>query len=188
MKLLGNFNHKAGLFLLFFTFIFNSEWQFGMRAQTAVASAPDVTALELNIDGLECANCSYTLSKTLQRLSFIGAVTTDFHAHTAIITVKDETALDLEMLAAAVHDAGFYISRLVINLKELPERKPADCIVFKRFSVKPTENGQTSKKPNRLQVIGLSFLTKPAYKKMGILNPPLPCANAGVRYWGNWQE
>ena len=150
-----------------------------------------VVKVEMTIDGLECAACSFGIQKALNRLGFVESMTPDIHKHTAVLMLKNMEKFDLEALAGAIHDAGFYITRLLLFTKPGFALKENTCLAYPSWSLTTMPSPQKATHPNAIQVLGLSFMPKPSYKKLGIKVPPAPC-NGGeqklgpnpILYWG----
>ena len=150
-----------------------------------------VVKVEMTIDGLECAACSFGIQKALNRLGFVESMTPDIHKHTAVLILKNMEKFDLEALAGAIHDAGFYITRLLLFTKPGFALKENTCLAYLTWSLTTLPSPQKADHPNAIQVLGLSFMPKASYKKLGIKAPAVPCASREqipgpnpILYWG----
>ncbi|WP_121356756.1 heavy-metal-associated domain-containing protein [Flavisolibacter nicotianae] len=71
-------------------------------------------AVEVQVGGLSCALCSKTVQKSLEKISFIGAVKPDLNSQEFRLVFRENSFVDLEQIKKQVEDAGFSVARLQV--------------------------------------------------------------------------
>jgi copper chaperone CopZ len=74
---------------------------------TASAFGADETVLEIDIDGMTCPFCVYSLEKELGKLSEVREVLISLKSNKARLTLKEGTQIDSETLQEVVLKAGY---------------------------------------------------------------------------------
>ena len=74
---------------------------------TASAFGADETVLEIDIDGMTCPFCVYSLEKELGKLSEVKQVLISLKSNKARLTLKEGTHIDSDTLQEVVLSAGF---------------------------------------------------------------------------------
>ena len=67
----------------------------------------DETVLEIDIDGMTCPFCVYSLEKELEKLSEVKQVLISLKSNKARLTLKEGTQIDSETLQEVVLKAGY---------------------------------------------------------------------------------
>ena len=74
---------------------------------TASAFGADETVLEIDIDGMTCPFCVYSLERELGKLSEVQQVMISLKSHKARLILKEGASVDSETLRKVVLTAGF---------------------------------------------------------------------------------
>jgi copper chaperone CopZ len=80
------------------------------------ASAQFISA-QMQIDGLTCSMCSYSVEKSVQKLGFVKKVQVDLNSNLATIEFKEAKNVNIRDLIKAVKDAGFSVNSLIASFK-----------------------------------------------------------------------
>ncbi len=74
---------------------------------TASAFGADETVLEIDIDGMTCSFCVYSLEKELGKLSEVREVLISLKSNKARLTLREGTQIDSDTLQEVVLKAGY---------------------------------------------------------------------------------
>ncbi len=74
---------------------------------TASAFGADETVLEIDIDGMTCPFCVYSLEKELGKLSEVKQVLISLKSNKARLTLKEGAHIDPDTLQQVVQEAGY---------------------------------------------------------------------------------
>ena len=74
---------------------------------TASAFGADETVLEIDIDGMTCPFCVYSLEKELGKLSEVREVLISLKSNKARLTLREGTQIDSDTLQEVVLKAGY---------------------------------------------------------------------------------
>lgn len=74
---------------------------------TASVFGADETILEIDIDGMTCPFCVYSLEQELGKLSGVQQVMISLKSHKARLILKEGASVDSEILREVVLTAGF---------------------------------------------------------------------------------
>jgi len=74
---------------------------------SASAFGADETVLEIDIDGMTCAFCVYSLEKELGKLSEVKQVLISLKSNKARLTLKEGAHIDSDTLQEVVLEAGY---------------------------------------------------------------------------------
>jgi copper chaperone CopZ len=121
---------------------------------------------KVQIDGLTCSMCSYSVQRSVQKLEFVKKVQVDLNTNLATIEFKDSKNVNIRDLIKAVKDAGFSVNSLTASFKvngSNSENKPyilhEGCTYFILQEQRPL-NGLIE-----LEFIEKDFSDKENYKK-----------------------
>ncbi len=81
-----------------------------LMALTLLLPAPGVAQIlevTIEVDGLACPFCAYSLEKNLKRIGGISGIAINVNQGTATLTPVTDSQVDLEGIPVAVKDAGF---------------------------------------------------------------------------------
>ncbi len=74
---------------------------------TASALGADETVLEIDIDGMTCPFCVYSLEKELGKLSEVKQILISLKSNKARLTLKEGAHIDSDTLREVVLEAGY---------------------------------------------------------------------------------
>ena len=69
-------------------------------------------SVSMEIDGLTCSMCSYSVEHSIKKLSFIDSVSVDLNSNVATVKIKADAKTNIGSLIKSVRDAGFSVRSL----------------------------------------------------------------------------
>ena len=83
------------------------------------ANALSIITAKINIAGLTCSMCSYSVEQSILKLKFVASVEMDLNNNTALVNFNKEE-INLNQLAKKVNESGFSVNKLTIFIDEIP--------------------------------------------------------------------
>lgn len=83
-----------------------------LLAITSATAKAQFTKAELQVSGLTCSMCSKATEKALRTLDFIGDIKPDLNRNVFVLTFKNSTPVNLDMISKKVQGAGFFVNNL----------------------------------------------------------------------------
>jgi copper chaperone CopZ len=87
----------------------------GLLIILGLNSSAQVTRVSLQASGLTCSMCSKAVLNALQKVPSVDKVQSDIKNQQYNISFKNDSAIDLDALSAAVEDAGFSVASLLVT-------------------------------------------------------------------------
>ena len=78
----------------------------------SLSTSAQISSGKLQASGLTCAMCSKAVYNALSAVPYVEKVQPDIQQSTYQLTFKSDVAVDPDLLARAVTDAGFSIAKL----------------------------------------------------------------------------
>jgi copper chaperone CopZ len=121
----------------------------------------------LQASGLTCALCAKSIFTNLSSLPFVANVDTDLNASSFLISFKEDSQVDPQLLRKKVEDAGFFISDLQLKVDVKNKSLGADSFLKESGMYYHVVSGKNENFNGMLtiQVIEKEFLTAKAFKK-----------------------
>lgn len=139
-------------YLLLFTVLFFSL--------TTLKAINTVDYIEIGVNGLTCSSCSRTVEIAIRKLDFVENVEMDL-AHTmGKIYLKKGASVNMNAIAKAVIDAGFYLGYMKINIDFSMIKLSSNCFEYAniKYQLIDTDYKQLSTK-RTLLFIGKRFMS-----------------------------
>lgn len=137
--------------------------------------------IRLQAAGLTCSMCSNAINKSLKPLPFVDAIQTDLKNNLFIITIKDGTVPDFDLLKNKVEGAGFSVGKMTVEVdfNNLTVKNDSHTTIGGKtlhfLNVKDQQlNGWQT-----VQLIDKSFVVASQYKKMQRFTE-MDCFKTGV--------
>lgn len=131
------------------------------------AAAQQISAAEVQVNGLTCSMCSKATQTSLESLDFVREVSPDLNRNVFVLAFKAGQPVDIDQIRDKVQDAGFSIGELsaTINFKQTAVDESGlvrlDGQVFQVVNAR----AKTLDGPVTAQVLDKDFITSSAYKK-----------------------
>lgn len=121
----------------------------------------------LQAAGLTCAICTKAINNSLERIAFIKTVEPDIKTSSFLVTFKEGTKVDFDVIKKAVEDAGFSVASLKVTGRfdkvniQNDAHVQIDGKIFHFLDVKD----QNLAGEKEITVVDKGFVTAKAFKK-----------------------
>ncbi len=130
-------------------------------------SAQQISAAEIQVNGLTCSMCSQATEKSLRTLPYVTNVNPDLNKNLFILSFKKDGTVNLDQLQKKVKDAGFSVGGLAatINFNQAKVDEDGQVViggnVYRFANVKSKVlNGAV-----KVNVIDKNFISNAAFKQ-----------------------
>jgi len=147
-----------------------------------LSASAQITSGKLQASGLTCAMCSKAVYNALSAVPYVEKVQPDIQQSTYQITFKPDVAVDPDLLARAVTDAGFSIAKLQLT-GQFPETtvgKDTHVTLYNQVYHFVNVNAQVLKGKQTITLLDKSFLLPKEHKKYAQYTK-MACYNTGTR-------
>ncbi len=137
--------------------------------------------IELQAAGLTCSMCSNAINKSLKPLPFVGSIKTDLKNNLFVISVKDGSVPDFDLLRSKVEGAGFSVGKLTVEIdfKNLQVSNDVHAIIGGKNLHFVHVKDQTINGWQKVQIVDKNFVVASEYKKVQHYTG-LPCYKTGA--------
>lgn len=138
-----------------------------VTAQKKATTLVQFKNARLQAAGLTCAMCTKAINKSLEKVTFVKAVEPDIKTSSFLVTFKEGTNVDFDVIKKAVEDAGFSVASLKVtgNFDKINIQHDThvqiDGKAFHFLNVK----GQNLEGEKVITVVDKGFVTAREYKK-----------------------
>ncbi|SFA49253.1 Copper chaperone CopZ [Pedobacter suwonensis] len=130
-------------------------------------SAQKISSADLQVTGLTCSMCSNATQKSLETLNFISSIKPDLNKNIFVLTFKQDTKVNLDLVRKKVQDAGFSVGGLTASFNfndvKIDDKGQAiiDGNVYRFVNAKSkTLNGTV-----KASIVDKDFISGSAFKK-----------------------
>jgi len=130
-------------------------------------SAQKISSADLQVTGLTCSMCSNATQKSLETLNFINSIKPDLNKNIFVLTFKQDTKVNLDLVRKKVQDAGFSVGGLTASFNfndvKIDDKGQAiiDGNVYRFVNAKSkTLNGTV-----KASIVDKDFISGSAFKK-----------------------
>lgn len=95
----------------------------GTGFSSDVKGKPERTQYVVEIKGMSCPFCAYSLEKKLKRIENAAGVSIDLNAGKAVITAKPGKSIDEKVIREIIREAGFDVASIKKLDKQARETK-----------------------------------------------------------------
>ncbi len=147
-------------------------------ASQASAQIKEVT---IQASGLTCSMCSKAIYKSLSAVAFVKQVNSDIKNSAFVISFKDSTQVDLDVLKKAVTDAGFSVAsfKAIINFTNQSIKNDAHIEQAGKTWHFLNVQSQTLNGTKTVVLVDKNFVTAKEFKKYSKFTT-MKCYETGV--------
>jgi copper chaperone CopZ len=136
------------------------------------AAKAQFTKAELQVSGLTCSMCSKATEKALRTLGFIGDIKPDLNRNVFVITFKNNSLVNLDLISKKVQNAGFSINNLKATFNFASTKLNSNTFSYLGDTYLVVAGADKSPSgPTAITVVDKGFAPASVYKKYAGVNP-----------------
>ncbi|WP_145858062.1 heavy-metal-associated domain-containing protein [Pedobacter suwonensis] len=130
-------------------------------------SAQKISSADLQVTGLTCSMCSNATQKSLETLNFISSIKPDLNKNIFVLTFKQDTKVNLDLVRKKVQDAGFSVGGLTasFNFNDVKIDDKGQAIIDGNVYRFVNAKSKTLNGTIKASIVDKDFISGSAFKK-----------------------
>lgn len=130
-------------------------------------SAQQISAVEMQVNGLTCSMCSQATEKSLRTLNYVNSVNPDLNKNLFVIGFKKEGNVNFDQLQKKVKDAGFSVGTFAatINFNQARVDENGQLIIGNTVYRFANLKNKTLNGAVKVNVIDKNFISNATFKQ-----------------------
>jgi copper chaperone CopZ len=130
-------------------------------------SAQQISAVEMQVNGLTCSMCSQATEKSLRTLNYVSNVNPDLNKNVFVVSFKKDGAVNFDQLHKKVKDAGFSVGNLAatINFNQAKVDGNGQLVIGNTVYRFANVKDKVLNGPVKVNVIDKNFISNAAFKQ-----------------------